>query len=191
MFESDTHEREALELEFADWAAARTAEERAAVARWQGPDRFYQRVQSPAEHDFEAQDVRDAIIDLATSHVMSADRRLWRGIRSCQSTFGVDAASLENVVGDAATTDRLTAATPLRVVAESEFSKPALDGGGALLCIVARKGTPAAFLATVGRRDMAYQCEVVFPPGLRMRMLRVDRSVLIPVVVVEFQRRSR
>lgn len=187
-FDDDPDDAEGIEREFSEWAQQRTTDEVVAVERWQGTDRFYQRVQRPKADDSEARAIRDAMEDLAYSHELAEDRQLWRGIRSCDATFGVQSSDLESLVGREFTPNQFTAATPAREVAEREFSQPSLRGGNAMIRIRARKGTPAAYLAPIGDSKLAYQREVVFPPGMSMRIVGVDRSGPLPVVVVDLWR---
>ncbi|QRY61480.1 hypothetical protein JVX90_13770 [Gordonia sp. PDNC005] len=187
-FADDPDDAEGIEQEFAGWAQERTADEIEAVTRWQGTDRFYQRVQQPTADDAEARSVRDEMEDLVYSHELAQDRELWRGIRSCEATFGMQSSDLESLIGREFTPNQFTAATSAREVAEREFSQPSLRGGNAMIRVRARKGTPAAYLAPIGDPKLAYQREVLFPPGISMRIVGVDRSSTLPVIVVDLWR---
>lgn len=111
---------------FADQTAAATPEQRQAVLRWQGRDRFYEQVQLAVMDDNaasdDARDVADHLTSLAAPLTQSVE--VWRGIRSIVNTFGVPAEQLATLVGDRFEVDRFVSTTVDRRVAKASSLTP-------------------------------------------------------------------
>ncbi|BBY58364.1 hypothetical protein MSAR_15000 [Mycolicibacterium sarraceniae] len=112
------------------------------------------------------------------------DVEVWRGIRNSVAVFGVPAAKIDSLIGGDGTEVPMFFATSLsRNVAATEFTTP--GPYPVLYKITAQAGTPAVGVSPIGQQSDAYQQELLFPPGVVVRILRVDRRLRVPVVDVE------
>jgi hypothetical protein len=160
-----------------------TPTQRAAVTRWQGRDRFYEKVQEALDGggDPEVMEVAQSLSDLARP--LPEDIEVWRGIRSTGKTFGLDGGDLEAVIGREWVEQRFLATTTSRESATPEFTHP--GSAPAILHITARAGARAIWIPSLGNRELAGQSELLFTPGRRVRTLSMDTSGDIPVVEME------
>lgn len=160
--------------------------QRLSVQRWQRPDdRFYQCVQSAIEGgDIEDDVAADVAGDL--DELMSALPEtvvVWRGLRDARAAFGVSRDDLESVINATFEQQRFTATSGAREVAVDEFTKP---GPSPVLCrITARAGCPVVWVPPIGAEEYAYQQELLFAPGVILRILGVDRAYSLPIVELE------
>lgn len=176
-----------LDDETREWADSLSDDHRAAVRRWQGTDRFYERVQLAYRgeiDDAEAIDVADKLLEVVT-HPLARDYAAWRGVRSAEATFGVAADQLEQLIGATARLDRFQAASLDRNVAVNEFTKPQLKGGAVLIEVVLRPGVRVGWIPPVGDPELARQQELLLHPQMVQRIVGVDRSGPVPVVQME------
>lgn len=170
---------------FVDQTAAATPEQRAAVVRWQGRDRFYQEVQLAVLEDNAASDDARDVADTLTSLAVPITQAVvvWRGIRSTTRTFGVPVEQLPTLTGRRFDIDRFFSTTVDRRVAESEFTDP--GRAPALYKITVQGGTEAVWLPPLGDPEEARQQELLLLPGSEARIVAVETSGVVPVVVVE------
>lgn len=169
---------------FAAQTASATGEQRASVVRWQGKDRFYEKVQQAATEvggDSAATKVANDLDQLALP--LSEDVEVWRGIRNTVHAFGVAAESITDLVGRDWVEDRFTSTTTNPDMAVSQFTDPGV--GPALLRVTAKAGADAVWLPPLGGRESAGQNELLFTPGANMRIVGVDNSGDIPVIEME------
>lgn len=170
---------------FADQTATATPEQREAVLRWQSRDRFYEHVQLAVTDDSaasdDARDVADSLTSLAAPLTQSVE--VWRGIRSIDNTFGVPAEQLATLIGHRFEIDRFFSTTADRRVAESEFTEPA--PAPALYKITVQGGTEAVWLPPLGDPEEARQQELLLLPGIEARIVAVEMSGAVPIVLVE------
>lgn len=179
--DEDPHQR--LDRLFAEQSARATSQQRAAVKRWQGPDRFYDRVQEAlgGADDDEAQTVAQEIVKLAQP--LPEDTELWRGIRSISETFGVHATDVESLTGREWRESRFMSTTISRAKTTPEFTHP--GSASAILQIVARSGARAVWIPPLGVPNFVRQSELLFVDGTRVRILGVDVSGDLPLIRVE------
>lgn len=170
---------------FADQTAAATREQREAVIRWQCRDRFYHQVQLAVIDDNaaseDARDVADSLTSLGAPLTQPVE--VWRGIRSIDNTFGVPAEQLPTLIGHRFEVDRFFSTTVDRRVAEQEFTEPA--PAPALYKITVQGGTEAVWLPPLGDPEEARQQELLLLPGIESRIVAVEMSVAVPIVLVE------
>lgn len=183
--EEDEEPGDRLDRLFADQARSATPEQRASVLRWQGKDeRFYEQVQRSARGQSATTAAFDVAEDLQDLMVpLPEGIEVWRGVRDVEKTFGVQADRLEELVGQTYDVPAFFATSLDRKVAETEFTRPGPKP--AFYRIAARVGTPAVWVPPLGRGEGAYQQELLFPPGVVVRILGVVRSSGVPVVEVE------
>jgi hypothetical protein len=163
-----------------------TPAQRASVVRWQEKDdRFYQQVQNAIEGKAASDDavrVAHTLDTLATP--LAEDVLVWRGIRDVEKAFpGVDADNLDASVGQAFPQNRFTGTSADRRVAEDEFTRPGRNP--VLLRVRAKAGPRAVWVPPVGDPSTAYQQELLFTPGIVIRILSIDRTYSVPIVEVE------
>jgi hypothetical protein len=132
---------ERLDRLFSAQTAKATPQQRSAVIRWQGTDRFYEKVQGAlgGAGDPDAMAVAQELSNLAQA--LPEDTKLWRGIRSIGKTFSVSRADIASVAGLEWVADRFTATTINRETATPEFTQP--GSTPAILQIAARAGARA------------------------------------------------
>ncbi|MCB0948315.1 MAG: hypothetical protein KDB44_03385 [Mycobacterium sp.] len=166
---------------FSDQAASATQEQRAAVARWQGRDRFYEKVQQAVVGDGhpDAMTVAQQLSDLAQP--LPGDVEVWRGIRSIEDTFGTGIDEVEGRADQVARRFMSTSAS--EQVARGEFLRPGRNP--ALLKVTARAGIPAVWMPPVGDQRDTHQGELLLAPGFELRIIKIVRSGDIPVIEVE------
>lgn len=179
--DEDPHDR--LGRLFAEQTAQATARQRSAVIRWQGMDRFYEKVQDAlgGGSDVEAQVVAQELSKLARP--LPEDTELWRGVRSITKTFGVAPEDIESISGREWIEERFMGVTVTREQATPEFTHP--GPAPAILQITARAGAPAVWIPPLGDPEHARQSELLFMDGIRLRILGVDTSGDIPVIRME------
>jgi hypothetical protein len=170
---------------FANQAAAASDKQRASVDLWQGKgERLYREVQravSGQDADAAAYDVADDLQDLMEP--LPENVVVWRGVRSAEAVFGVPSENLEELVGTDRVVPRFFATSLDRNLAEDEFTRP--GPCPALYRIAAQAGTPALWVPPLGRVSEVYQQELLFPPGVVVRILNVVRTYSVPIVEVE------
>lgn len=179
--DEDPHDR--LDRLFSDQTAQATPRQRSAAKRWQGMDRFYERVQEAVggSGDPEAVVVAQQLSNLAKP--LPEETELWRGVRSIRKTFGVGLADLALIVGRNWIEERFMGATVSLDQATPEFTHP--GPAPAILYITARAGAPAVWIPPLGDPKHARQSELLFMDGVRVRILGVDMSGEIPVIRME------
>lgn len=177
----DEDPRDRLDRLFSDQAASATQEQRAAVARWQGRDRFYEKVQQAVVGDGhpDAMTVAQQLSDLAQP--LPGDVEVWRGIRSIEDTFGTGIDEVEGRADQVARRFMSTSAS--EQVARGEFLRPGRNP--ALLKVTARAGIPAVWMPPVGDQRDTHQGELLLAPGFELRIIKIVRSGDIPVIEVE------
>jgi hypothetical protein len=173
--------KERLNRIFADQTTAATPKQRAAVARWQGKDRFYEKVQRALSGAGEPEAVAIAQELSNLARPLPEDVEVWRGIRSTARAFGVD--DVNALKGREWIESRFTATTTSRDTATPEFTRPGAKP--AILQITARAGASAVWLPPLGVDENAGQNELLFTQGAVVRILSVDDSGEIPVISVE------
>ena len=184
---ADDDDNDRLSAMFADQTASTTDTQRASVQRWQAnDDRFYQQVQAAVSGESGvsagALAVANDLDSLAAP--LADDVTVWRGLRNAAVSFqGVPLDELESVVGMPQEQQRFVATSLSRQVAEQEFTRPGRSP--VLLRITARAGSPAVWIPPLGTPENAYQQELLFPPGVVLRILSIDRTYSVPIVDVE------
>lgn len=178
--------RDELDRLFATNLNYATESQRRSVRRWQSRgDRFYQQVQRAIEGGHieadEAADVADDLDELMSPLPESVV--VWRGLRDAPAVFGVSRDDLESVINSTFEQQRFSATSAARQVAMDEFTQP---GPSPVLCRVsARVGCPVVWLPPLGAEEYAYQQELLFAPGVILRILGVDRPYSLPTVELE------
>lgn len=156
---------------------------RASIIRWQGKDRFYEKVQKAADglsDDPEALKVLDELDDAARKTPLKQDVLMWRGVRNWNAAFNTD--TLSELASYDEEQSRFTAISADRNTAEKEFTT--FGKAGALLRIKAKKGTPGIWMPTNGDPTMVSQQEFLVPPGARIKVVSV-RDGKMPIIEVE------
>ncbi|MFT4086142.1 MAG: phage minor head protein [Gordonia sp. (in: high G+C Gram-positive bacteria)] len=141
------------------------ADERAAVERWQGMDRFYQRVQRELRGESgspEAERIVDVLDDLIDAHPLGRDVVAWRGIRNAHAMFGVHAEDLGSIVGATLQPGGFIATSVAREVAVS-FTDPGRDPVILRLLVASHVG--ALWVAKAGNPQLRSQQELLFAPA--------------------------
>ncbi len=144
-----------------------TAEEVAAIRRYQGLDRTYELVAAVLRDPLAADGlpVEQArlvntivrMLDAATRRwVVPEDLIVYRGQRSVMRALGSG-----NRVGRTIALEAFMSTSIHRAVAVDEFAAPPGPGGAALLKVAVPAGTPALWLPPVGDPDLAYQGELL------------------------------
>jgi hypothetical protein len=172
-----------------------TDEDRATITRWQGMDRFYEKVQgtarqtiSPDDPDLiEAEDVRDRLQDIAEQFELPAPIEVYRGVRASQPTFGVANADLPSLIGQTIPMRGFTATTTSREVAIEQFTQPnAMSRGGhVLMKLRLPPGVPAIWLPAVGAPEFADQSELLLGLGISLLLTQVEYTGSVPEVTAE------
>lgn len=170
---------------FADQAIRATREQRASVFRWQDKnERYYAQVQQAAlgnpttQHALEiAEDLQELMAPLPEPV------EVWRGIRDTEKAFGVPVDRIEELVDTELESTAFFATSLDRVVAETEFTRPGRQP--AMYKVAVQAGTPALWVQPLGAPENAYQRELLFPPGVVLRILGIERSYGVPVIEVE------
>ena len=170
---------------FANQAAAANDKQRSSVALWQSKGkRLYvevQRAVSGLDAGAAAYDIADDLQDLMEP--LPDKVVVWRGVRSADTVFGVPSEELEELVGTDRVVPRFFATSLDQNIAEDEFTSP--GPRPALYRITAQAGTPALWVPPLGRFGEMYQQELLFPPGVVVRILDVVRTYSVPIVEVE------
>ncbi|OHV05340.1 hypothetical protein [Mycobacterium talmoniae] len=176
---------ERLNTLFAKQANDATPTQRLSVRDWQGKDeRFYREVQRAAQNQTasaRAYDVMDDLQDLMAE--LPEEVQVWRGIRNIDAALGVPNDRLESLIDLDRDIPMFFATSLDRNVAETEFTTPGLRP--AVYKIHAQSGTPALWVPPLGLQSDAYQQELLFPPGIVMRIVGVARAYSVPIVEVE------
>ncbi|NMO04928.1 hypothetical protein HH308_27250 [Gordonia sp. TBRC 11910] len=183
----DGNDTAILDREVRHWATALTADQRRAILRWQGRDRFYERVQAVMTlgiDDPEAVDAAGLLLAAAT-HKLQRSYTTWRGVRSSIDAYGLRSGELGQLIGTSVRINRFVSVSLRREVVTDEFTVPEMSGGAVLSRMMLGAGTMVGWLASVGRPDSRYQAEVLLRPGNMQRIVGVDTSGDIPTLVVE------
>lgn len=139
-----------------------TGDELEAVRRWQGTDRFYQRVQMRMREqlgefdDDEADHVMDVLGDILDRHPLPDDVVLWRGVRNAGAMFGRSTANLHDFIGRTIPPGAFIATGTSRAEAMG-FTDP--GSAPVLLRVLATRGTRALWVPPVGHPELANQRE--------------------------------
>jgi hypothetical protein len=170
---------------FSNQTEAATDGQRASVRIWQEKDeRFYRDVQgavSGRSAEDAAYEVADDLQDLMEP--LPEDVEVWRGVRNAEAVFGVRRDNLEDLIGIERVVPMFFATSLDRNLAETEFTRPGQRP--VLYKIAAQAGTPALWVPPLGSDNEAYQQELLFPPGVLVRILKVIRTYSVPIVEVE------
>ncbi|MCF8610052.1 phage head morphogenesis protein [Gordonia sp. HY285] len=166
----------------ADFVVSRA--EQSAVYRWQGMDRFYQRVQAlereDGPDDDEADDVRDLLDDLIARNPLPRPVLVWRGVRNLEAMFGDAARNLASLIGESIPLAGFTAASTSPEVATS-FTIPGKLKG--LLRVAVRAGMGHLWVAGAGDPALAEQRELLLRASEIVILGVTDGAV--PVIDVE------
>lgn len=130
------------------------------------------------------------IAAMKVAHELSALARplpeaveVWRGVRSTIGSFGTAAPHLEDAIGRQWIEQRFMSTTLNYQLAASEFVKPGPHP--ALLRLNVRAGASAIWVPPLGIEELADQDELLFTPGVGLRILGVDQAGTFPVITVE------
>lgn len=179
---------EQFDQDFAEPINQLSDEERAAVLRWQGMDRFYRRMQDVVRNeaeDEEAQDVIDALLPLISGNAVQSDVVLYRGIRNVSTLIRRTNSDLERYIGQTIPTPGFLAASTSREQATSGFTRPFVGGGPVLFELTVRAGTPAFWIAGAGDPAMADQRELLMDVTMSLLIVGVNYSGNVPTVQAE------
>jgi len=158
-----------------------TAEEVAAIRRYQGLDRTYALVAEVLRNPGSADDLTDEQADVVDTivRVLSAATRRWRvpvpvqvfrGQRSLARVFGAEAR-----VGRTIQPAMFLSTSISRDVAVQEFAAPPGPGGAALFEVSVPAGTRGLWLPPIGDPALAYQGELLLPRRTRL-LVRDERE---------------
>lgn len=168
--------REELELERLAKMVTLSESQRKAVARWQGMDRFYAKVQKAAggklTDDPEAEEALNELAASAEEMPLARDMNLWRGLRNAHLAFETD--DLDSIVGQSFPQERFTAVSTDRDIAVA-FTSPGKHP--AILDVTVRQGTTGIWMPVHGLQapELAEQQELLIPPGARMTVTGITR----------------
>ncbi|MDI9898465.1 phage minor head protein [Rhodococcus sp. IEGM 1409] len=177
-----------FDRDFAEPISQLSDEERAAVRRWQGMDRFYRRIQDVVRNeaeDEEAQDVIDALLPLLSGNAVQSDVVLYRGIRNVSTLIRRTNSDLERYIGQTIPTPGFLAASTSREQATSGFTRPFVGGGPVLFELTVRAGTPAFWIAGAGDPAMTDQRELLMDVTMSLLIVGVNYSGNVPTVQAE------
>lgn len=179
---------EQFDQDFAEPISQLSDEERAAVLRWQGMDRFYRDIQNYVRSDVqneEAMLVADLLEGSIVAGVLQHDVVMYRGIRNVSSIIRRTNSDLERYIGQTIETPSFLAASTSREQATSGFTRPFIGGGPVLFELTIRAGTPALWVAGAGDPAMADQRELLLGTAYSLLILSVDYSGSVPTVRAE------
>ncbi|MFE5789558.1 phage minor head protein [Rhodococcus erythropolis] len=179
---------EQFDQDFAEPINQLSDEERAAVLRWQGMDRFYRDIQNYVRSNVqneEAMLVADLLEDAIMAGVLQHDVVMYRGIRNVSSLIRRTNSDLERYIGQTIETPGFLAASTSREQATSGFTRPFIGGGPVLFELTIRAGTPALWVAGAGDPAMADQQELLLGTAYSLLILGVDYSGSVPTVQAE------
>ena len=165
-----------LDAAFRSWGLGLTTEERAALQGWQRLDRTYDEIQHALREGTNDPALESLLGNIASSIAkgsMSYDSSLWRGVRSANRTFGVDANELDSLVKITIKFQGFMATTLSRDVAIREFAVPPLVGGAVLMEIDVRRAVPAVWVALVSDPQFKYQQELLLADDTSVRVTKV------------------
>lgn len=168
-----------MDRDFAAWAQALTAEQRAALVEWQKTDRFYEHVQAVLRGELTSREASrsaatvDSVVRLGQLRSYST---LWRGVRNWQAILP------RLRLGATADIQGMFATSVLRSVAETEF---AVGSNPLLMEMWFPPGTRAAWVAGVGNPQLRRQGEVLMLPDAMIRIAELRYSDSVPVARVE------
>ena len=174
--------------DFAEPIAQLTPEQRNAVHRWQGMDRFYSRMQDVIRNDAdddEAADVADILDTAILASVLPRDVVLYRGIRNVSTLIRRTNSDLDRYVGQQIPSPGFFAASTSREQAASGFTRPFSGGGPVLFELTVRAGTPALWVSGSGDPEMADQRELLMGTATTLLITSVDYSGDVPTVQAE------
>lgn len=167
--------------------AAFTAEEVAAVRRYQGLDRTYALVAAVLRNPGTADDLTDEQADVVDTivRVLSVATRRWRvsvpvkvfrGQRSLARVLGA-----EPRVGRTIQPAMFLSTSISRDVAVREFAAPPGPGGAALFEVSVPAGTRGLWIPPIGDPELAYQGELLLPRRTRLvvRGEREEAGILV------------
>lgn len=179
---------EQFDQDFAEPINQLSDEERAAVLRWQGMDRFYRDIQNYVRSNVqneEAMLVADLLEDAIMAGALQHDVVMYRGIRNVSSLIRRTNSDLERYIGQTIETPGFLAASTSREQATSGFTRPFIGGGPVLFELTIRAGTPALWVAGAGDPAMADQRELLLGTAYSLLILGVDYSGSVPTVQAE------
>lgn len=163
---------------------------RAAITRWQGPDRFYERVQRVIREgtdDYEATLTATVLEDLIDRCEIGRTVICWRGERDSNRVFGVSAGDLANLVGRAFDTVGFYAVSASRDVAEGAFTIPGRDP--VIVRAVITPNAHALWVAAAGAPELAEQQELLlFSPTVDIVKVTFSDNGRAPVIDVEIRK---
>ncbi len=168
-----------MDRDFAAWAQALTAEQRAALVEWQKTDRFYESVQAALRADPPGRLVGlDALTEAIARGELKLDLVLFRGVRNISTVFPDSTAEGTTLVWRG-----LSATSVVESVARSEFMVPGASPG--LIRLHVTKGARAAWVAGTGKPALRAQGEVLLPDRSLIRVVRKAYDGETPLVDVE------
>ena len=167
-----------LDAGYAAWAASLAREEVAALRSYQSSERAFPLVNGVLRGTIDASTldaseaglVGDVIAGLGTAIAkgqLPAAVRVWRGLRSLHSTFGVHPAEADRLVGSEHRLAGYASCSVVRSVAETAFIHPS---DGALLRITVPVGVTAAWLPLVGAPGFSDEYELLLEADLVFRV---------------------
>ena len=177
-----------LDEDYAEPIAQLTPEQRDAIQRWQGTDRFYRRVQDVLRNeadDDEAADVADTLLPVILGNTLQSDVVVYRGIRNVSTLIRRTNSDLDRYVGQQIPSPGFLAASTSREEAASAFTRPFIGGGPALFELTVRAGTPAFWVSGAGDPEMADQRELLMGATTTLLITSVDYSGDVPTVQAE------
>ncbi|MDI9914369.1 phage minor head protein [Rhodococcus sp. IEGM 1379] len=179
---------EQFDRDFTEPITQLTDEQREAILRWQGMDRFYRRMQDVVRNntdDEEAILMVELLDEAIAASELVEDVTLYRGIRNISTLIGRTNSDLDRYMGQAIETPGYLAASTSREQAISGFTRPFIGGGPALFELTIRAGTPALWVAGAGDPAMADQRELLLGTAYSLLILGVDYSGSVPTVQAE------
>ena len=174
--------------DFAEPIAQLTTEQRDAIRRWQGMDRFYRRMQDVVRNeadDEEAEDVIANLLPVILGNTLQSDVVVYRGIRNVSTLIRRTNSDIDRYVGQAIPSPGFFAASTSREQATSGFTRPFIGGGPVLFELTVRAGTPAFWVSGAGDPEMADQRELLMGTGTTLLITSVDYSGDVPTVQAE------
>ncbi len=163
---------------------------RAAIIRWQGLDRFYERVQQVIREgadDDEADLTATILEDLIDRHEIGRTIVGWRGERDAHRAFGVTTDDLPYLIGRAFDTVGFYAVSMSREVAEEGFTTPGRDP--VIVRATIAPNVHALWVAAAGIPELAEQRELLlFSPTVDIVKVTVTSNGRPPLVDIEIRR---
>jgi len=180
-------ERVDLDEAFAAWAAALTADQRAALVRWQSDNDGYAHIQRQLRlPDLPYDERLDRLIESLITSIRSGRVpqaiTVWRGVRSCIEVFDLPAQDLPSLVGSERRHEGFLSVSTEEAVVRERFLAPPGEGGSALLVLEVKAGEGAAWLPVGGWSGQADECEMLLLPSRRILTTSVTFDGDLPIL---------